>query len=66
MLHQNKNLLLEVIRDAEKKEPEDKMRLFLIYYLSTAEEIPTEDMQAYEKALEAAGCDLAPLHYIKK
>ncbi|KAL1936430.1 hypothetical protein VTP01DRAFT_564 [Rhizomucor pusillus] len=63
---QNKNLLLEVIRDAEKKEPEDKMRLFLIYYLSTAEEIPTEDMQAYEKALEAAGCDLAPLHYIKK
>ncbi|KAI9321083.1 Sec1-like protein [Dichotomocladium elegans] len=63
---QNKNLLLEVIRDAEKKEPEDKMRLFLIYYLSTADEVPKEDMAAYEKALSDAGCDLTPLEYIKR
>ncbi|KAG0167488.1 Vesicle trafficking between the ER and Golgi [Apophysomyces sp. BC1015] len=63
---QNKALLLEVIRDMDKKNPEDKMRLFLIYYLSTAEEISNEDMEAYETALEAAGCDLAPLSYIKK
>ncbi|KAI9260722.1 Sec1-like protein [Phascolomyces articulosus] len=63
---QNKNLLLEVIRDNEKKDPEDKMRLFLIYYLSITEEISQEDMASYEKALEAAGCDLAPLSYIKR
>ncbi|KAI7853569.1 Sec1-like protein [Circinella umbellata] len=63
---QNKNLLLEVIRDEEKKDPEDKMRLFLIYYLSITEEISQEDMGSYEKALEAAGCDLAPLIYIKR
>ncbi|KAG2224674.1 hypothetical protein INT45_007919 [Circinella minor] len=63
---QNKNLLLEVIRDEEKKDPEDKMRLFLIYYLSITEEISQEDMGSYEKALEAAGCDLAPLTYIKR
>lgn len=63
---QNKNLLLEVIRDQEKKNPEDKMRLFLIYYLSTADEVPKEDMDAYEKALREAGCDMTPLEYIKR
>ncbi|KAI8388355.1 Sec1-like protein [Radiomyces spectabilis] len=63
---QNKNLLLEALRDPEKKNPSDKMRLFLIYYLSTVEEISKEDMENYEKALQDAGCDLAPLHYIKK
>ncbi|KAI8097274.1 Sec1-like protein [Halteromyces radiatus] len=63
---QAKTLLLETIRDVEKKNPEDKMRLFLIYYLSTAEEVTPEDMDAYKKALEAAGCDMAPLKYIEK
>ncbi|KAG0743310.1 hypothetical protein G6F57_000286 [Rhizopus arrhizus] len=63
---QNKSMLLEMIRDTEKKHPEDKMRLFLIYYLSTGEEIPKEDMEAYEKALSEVGCDLSPLNYIKK
>lgn len=62
----NKNTLLETIRDNEKKDPEDKMRLFLIYYLSTMEEISKEDMEAYEKALADAGCDLTPLEYIKR
>ncbi|CAO3629200.1 unnamed protein product [Mucor hiemalis] len=61
----NKNALLETIRDAEKKNPEDKMRLFLIYYLSTVEEISKDDMEAYEKALSEAGCDMEPLNYIK-
>ncbi|KAG1339480.1 hypothetical protein G6F62_005770 [Rhizopus arrhizus] len=63
---QNKSMLLEMIRDTEKKHPEDKMRLFLIYYLSTGEEIPKEDMEAYEKALSEVGCELSPLNYIKK
>ncbi|KAG1049761.1 hypothetical protein G6F43_007929 [Rhizopus delemar] len=63
---QNKSMLLEMIHDTEKKHPEDKMRLFLIYYLSTGEEIPKEDMEAYEKALSEVGCDLNPLNYIKK
>ncbi|KAI7897523.1 Sec1-like protein [Cokeromyces recurvatus] len=63
---QTKNTLLEAICDGEKKDPEDKMRLFLIYYLSTVEEVPKEDMEAYEKALAEAGCDMEPLNYIKK
>lgn len=63
---QNKNTLLEAIRDAEKTNPEDKMRLFLIYYLSTVDEIPKDDMEAYTTALSEAGCDMEPLEYIKK
>ncbi|KAI8344316.1 Sec1-like protein [Chlamydoabsidia padenii] len=63
---QGKSLLLETIGDPEKKTPEDKMRLFLIYYLSIAEEVSPEDMATYKKALEAAGCDMAPLKYIEK
>ncbi|ORX55144.1 Sec1-like protein [Hesseltinella vesiculosa] len=63
---QNKSLLLETFNDPEKTNPEDKMRLFLIYYLSTVDEIPPEDMDAYKKALEHAGCNMAPLKYIEK
>lgn len=56
--------LLAAIKDTERK-PEDKLRLFLIYYLSV-EEIKRFDMQEYETALTDAGCDLAPLHAVKK
>lgn len=56
--------LLAALKDTERK-PEDTMRLFLIYYLSV-EEIKKADIQEYEAALVAAGCDLAPLTAVKK
>lgn len=59
-------MLLEMINDPEKKDPTDKLRLFLIYYLTITEEIPKDDMADYEKALAAAGCQLEALNYIKK
>ncbi|KAG0312211.1 Vesicle trafficking between the ER and Golgi [Dissophora globulifera] len=62
---QTKANILEAINDPEKKVPEDKMRLFLIYYLSVQEDISNEVMQEYEDALVKAGCDLAPLRYVK-
>ncbi|KAF9918517.1 Vesicle trafficking between the ER and Golgi [Lobosporangium transversale] len=62
---QTKASILEAINDPEKKVAEDKMRLFLIYYLSVQEDIPNDVMQEYEDALVKAGCDLAPLRYIK-
>ncbi|KAI7826074.1 Sec1-like protein [Gamsiella multidivaricata] len=62
---QTKANILEAINDPEKKVPEDKMRLFLIYYLSIQEDIPSDVMQEYEDALVKAGCDLAPLRYVK-
>ncbi|KAG0027333.1 Vesicle trafficking between the ER and Golgi [Podila clonocystis] len=62
---QTKANILEAINDPEKKVPEDKMRLFLIYYLSVQEDIPNEVMAEYEDALVNAGCDMAPLRYVK-
>ena len=59
-------MLLEMINDPEKKEPTDKLRLFLIYYLTITEEIPKDDMEDYERALATAGCQLKALNYIKK
>ncbi|KAJ6667367.1 hypothetical protein lerEdw1_017345 [Lerista edwardsae] len=45
---------------------EDKMRLFLIYYISSIQ-LPSEaDLEQYKKALTDAGCNLNPLNYIKQ
>ncbi|CAI2183397.1 2989_t:CDS:2 [Funneliformis geosporum] len=62
---QNKVAVLEAIRDPEKKSPEDKLRFFIIYYLSV-EEVPKEDMAEYEDALRSADCNLDALNYVKK
>ncbi|KAI8616303.1 Sec1-like protein [Chytriomyces sp. MP71] len=60
---QNKVTVLETLKDTEKK-PMDKLRFFLVFYLSH-DEISKEDMVAYEEALVAAGASLGPLNYLK-
>ncbi|KAF7646145.1 hypothetical protein LDENG_00192540 [Lucifuga dentata] len=58
--------LLDIISDPDAGTPEDKMRLFLIFYI-TAQQAPSEsDLEQYKKALLDAGCDLSPLNYIKQ
>uniref|UniRef100_A0A3Q2DUM2 Sec1 family domain containing 1 n=1 Tax=Cyprinodon variegatus TaxID=28743 RepID=A0A3Q2DUM2_CYPVA len=58
--------LLDIISDPDAGTPEDKMRLFLIFYI-TAQQVPSEsDLDQYRKALLDAGCDLSPLNYIKQ
>uniref|UniRef100_A0A3B4AIY4 Uncharacterized protein n=1 Tax=Periophthalmus magnuspinnatus TaxID=409849 RepID=A0A3B4AIY4_9GOBI len=58
--------LLDIISDPDAGTPEDKMRLFLIFFI-TAPQPPTEtDLEQYKKALLDAGCDLSPLNYIKQ
>uniref|UniRef100_A0A4W4E103 Sec1 family domain-containing protein 1 n=1 Tax=Electrophorus electricus TaxID=8005 RepID=A0A4W4E103_ELEEL len=58
--------LLDIITDPDAGTPEDKMRLFLIFYI-TAQQPPSEgDLEQYKKALIDAGCDLSPLNYIKQ
>ncbi|RUS30570.1 Sec1-like protein [Jimgerdemannia flammicorona] len=61
----NKITILEAINDPEKRNAEDKLRIFIIYYLLTTEDISKDDLLDYEKALSNAGCDLAPLKYVK-
>jgi sec1 family domain-containing protein 1 len=58
--------LLEVINDPERKNPVDKLRLFIIWYVSSDGEVSRSDMVQYEEALKAAGCDTAALKYVQK
>ncbi|XP_074006125.1 sec1 family domain-containing protein 1 isoform X1 [Numenius arquata] len=58
--------LLDVISDPDGGTPEDKMRLFLIYFISSAQAPSEIDLEQYKKALMDAGCNLAPLNYIKQ
>ncbi|CAD6580664.1 MAG: Vesicle trafficking between the ER and Golgi [Cyphobasidiales sp. Tagirdzhanova-0007] len=64
---QQKPAILEAIRDLEKKTPSDKLRLFIVYYLSMPDNaIPREDMAEYERALKDIGADLGAWEYVKK
>ncbi|XP_050308069.1 protein sly1 homolog [Anthonomus grandis grandis] len=57
--------LLDLISDSEAGMPEDKLRLFIIYYIC-AQYLSESDLKKYESALVEAGCDLSPLVYIKR
>ncbi|KAJ9049245.1 Vesicle trafficking between the ER and Golgi, variant 2 [Entomophthora muscae] len=62
ILRENKQDILDTIADPALL-PEDKMRLFLVYYLSHP---ATTDVSSFQEALAQAGCDLAPLEAIKR
>lgn len=57
--------LMDIISDPDLGNPEDKMRLFIIYYICS-QSITEAEFNKYSAALEAAGCDLRPLSYIKR
>lgn len=51
---------------AELGTPEDKLRLFLIYFLSKRHEIDRNEIAEFEEALSKQGVNIAPLAYIKQ
>ncbi|CAH1408314.1 unnamed protein product [Nezara viridula] len=57
--------LLDILTDTEAGTPDDKMRLFLIYYICT-DLIPETDLNKYSEALQTVGCDSDALNYIKR
>ncbi|GJQ86624.1 Slh [Trypoxylus dichotomus] len=57
--------LLDIISDPEIGTPEDKMRLFIIYYICTPH-LSEADLKRFENALNEAGCDLSAMAYIKR
>lgn len=64
---QTKQLLLETFRDAEKKNPADKVRLLMVFYLSMPDgSVPKEDLVEYERVLKEQGADLDAWFYVKK
>lgn len=64
---QTKSQILDLLTDPDKgKEPLDKLRLFIIWFLSTEQEISRAEMDRFEEALTRAGVELTPLAYVKR
>lgn len=64
---QTKAQILDLLSDPDKgKEPLDKLRLFVIWYLSTESEISRAEMDRFEEALSKSGSDTTALAYVKR
>ncbi|KAI1455349.1 Sec1-like protein [Annulohypoxylon moriforme] len=67
VMKQTKAQVLEVIKDnAKGKDPLDKLRLFIIWFLSTEQEVSRADWTQFEEALTAAEVDTTCLAYIRQ
>lgn len=67
IMKQSKAQILEIINDKEKgDEPMDKLRLFVIWFLSTEQDVSRTDMEKFEEALKNAGADTTSLAYVKQ
>lgn len=57
--------LQDILNDPEFGLPEDKMQLYIIYYICSAN-VPEYEFQRIKETLQEAGCDLSPLSYIER
>jgi len=64
---QTKSQMLELIKDKDKgTEPLDKLRLFIIWFLSSEQEISRADMDQFTEELRIAGADTTSLAYVRR
>lgn len=64
---QTKAQMLELLNDNDKgNEPQDKLRLFIIWFLSTEAELSRADVEQFEEILKKIGVDTLPLTYIRR
>lgn len=67
VMKQTKSQVLEAIKDESRgNQPLDKLRLFIIWFLSTEQEVSRADWTQLEEALKAAGADTTSLAYIRQ
>ncbi|KAI1748073.1 snare docking complex subunit [Xylaria castorea] len=67
VMKQTKSQMLETIKDGSKgTDPLDKLRLFIIWFLSTEQEVSRADWTQFEEALTAAGVESTCIPYIKQ
>ncbi|PFH60453.1 hypothetical protein XA68_10928 [Ophiocordyceps unilateralis] len=67
VMKQPKSQIMDLIKDDGKgTDPTDKLRLFIIWFLSTEQEVSRTDFEAFGKALEATGADGSCLAYIRQ
>jgi len=66
-MKQTKTQILEIIKDDTKgSDPLDKLRLFIIWFLSTEQEVSRADWTQFEEALTARGVDCTSLPYVRQ
>ncbi|KAK3054578.1 Vesicle trafficking between the ER and Golgi [Extremus antarcticus] len=64
---QTKQQMFDMLADSDKgNEPRDKLRIFIIWFLSTEQEVSRADMDRFEEILKNAGVDTLPLTYIRR
>lgn len=64
---QTKTQIMEIIKDENKgTEPVDKLRLFVIWFLSTEQEVNRVDFEGFEQALSEAKADVSCLSYVRQ
>ncbi|KAH7025786.1 Sec1-like protein [Microdochium trichocladiopsis] len=67
VMKQTKAQILEVIQDDTKgSDSLDKLRLFIIWFLSTEQEVSRADWTQFEEALTARGVDCTSLPYVRQ
>ncbi|PNP80628.1 hypothetical protein FNYG_06227 [Fusarium nygamai] len=67
IVKQTKPQIMEIISDSTKgSEPADKLRLFIIWYLSTEQEVNRQEFEGFGKALSEAGADVSCLPYVRQ
>lgn len=67
ILKQSKAQMLEIINDGTKgNDPTDKLRLYIIWFLSTEQDISRSEMERFEESLQNAGAEISSLAYIKQ
>ena len=64
---QSKTHILDILKDNDRgKEPLDRFRLFIIWFLNTEQEVSRSEMERFEEALREIGMDISPLTYVKR
>ncbi|OJJ95376.1 hypothetical protein ASPACDRAFT_81861 [Aspergillus aculeatus ATCC 16872] len=65
---QSKTQIMDLINDSTKgNNPTDKLRLFIIWFLSTETEVSRAEMSQFEEALTRVGVqDVSPLSYVRQ
>lgn len=59
--------MMEIIKDDSKgTDPSDKLRLFIIWFLSTEQECSRTEFEGFEKALSEVEADTSCLSYIRQ
>lgn len=66
VMKHTKAQMLELIKTGNKGKPADKLRLFIIWFLSTEQDVSRQEWAQFEEALTALDCDGTCLSYIRQ